>query len=154
GKLLAVEKKQGAIGLCDAATGKEIHLLPDTECCTNSLVFSPDGKILVSTHNDYKVRLWNVATGKELYQLEGDPKFLTTRMAFSPDGTTIATGADYIIRRWATNSGKEIRPLQGQLGPVGAVAVFPQGNRVATGNTPGGIQLWDPTTGRNTGHLQ
>lgn len=67
------------------------------------MVFSPDGKRIVSGGWDNTVRLWDAGTGKPL----GDPLTrhtnYVTSVAFSPDGTRLASSSlDAAVRLWPT----------------------------------------------------
>src|SRR5258708_5043579 len=53
------------------------------------LMFSPDGKELVSVGDDMLIRIWDPATGKELRQIRGHRGGVEC-LAFSPDGKTLA----------------------------------------------------------------
>src|SRR5262249_46047250 len=59
-----------------------------------SVVFSPDGKRLVSGggefHKPGEVKVWNAATGKEAMSLRGHTSTVTS-VAFSPDGKRIVS---------------------------------------------------------------
>jgi WD40 repeat protein len=60
----------------------------------NSISFSPDGKILVSSSKDLTIKLWDI-NGRELTTLQVNVEVLNA--SFSPDGKTIAS---------VTNKGK------------------------------------------------
>lgn len=73
----------------------------------NSLVFSPDGKILTSLEGrPAAIRLWDVAAGKSAGIL--NHRRYACSVAFSPDGKTIATCGDYKINLWDTVSHKKL----------------------------------------------
>ncbi|NEP61611.1 MAG: protein kinase [Symploca sp. SIO2G7] len=66
----------------------------------NAVVFSPDGKTLVSGSKDKTINLWDVSTGELLYQGQAHSDSVLS-LAISPDGQTLASGsADGTIKIW------------------------------------------------------
>ncbi len=55
----------------------------------SDVVFSPDGKLLVTASRDGTARVWDPKTGRLLRTLDSQAPLLGS--AFSPDGRTIAT---------------------------------------------------------------
>src|SRR5436305_10777259 len=54
----------------------------------DAVVFSPDGKLLVSSGAyDHRLHLWQAATGKHAHDLPG--LWLTSSPNFSPDGKSV-----------------------------------------------------------------
>ena len=73
----------------------------DLPANATSIVFSPDGKILVSGSYDATIRLWDIATGEQLHTLEGHTYSITS-VAVSPNGSIIASGSfDGTVLLWA-----------------------------------------------------
>ena len=72
----------------------------DLPANATSIVFSPDGRVLVSGSYDRTIRLWNIATGEQLGTLDGHTYSITS-VAVSPDGSTIASGSfDGTVLLW------------------------------------------------------
>ncbi len=67
---------------------------------STSVVFSPDGKTVVTGCADRTARLWDTATGERVGRsLEHQRR--SQAVAFSPDGRSILTGcADGMARLW------------------------------------------------------
>jgi uncharacterized delta-60 repeat protein len=148
GKTLATRSRfNNTIRLWDVKTGKELqrlkhdNLVPPFSLLINSMVFSPDGKILATGSDDNTSRLWDVQTGKQSQRLQhGDP---VEAMAFSPDGTTLATVSGHVVRLWNVLKAKELKRIDN----AGDLAFSPDGKILAT--VSGDIvRLWNVQTGK------
>jgi hypothetical protein len=64
------------------------------------LVFSPDGKFVLTASLDRTARLWDAATGKSLLTIFGNDSAIRTA-ALSQDGTRLATLSAAGIQMWA-----------------------------------------------------
>lgn len=64
------------------------------------MVFSPDGKRLVSGSVDETVKIWDVASGQETLTLN-EHKNKVCSVAFSPDGKQLVSGSlDNTVKLW------------------------------------------------------
>ena len=92
----------GSVQLWNAQTGKNLALLdahPDSGWA-NMVVWSPGGRMLLSTRRDGTVQLWDARGGKELIALQGHTSEVWGA-AWSPDGLRLASGSrDTTIRLW------------------------------------------------------
>ena len=118
------------------------------------VVFSPDGRTLVSSSRDNTIRLWDVESGVQKTLLTGHTDWIRS-VAFSPDGNTLASGSvDNTIRLWNIASGKTKDVLTGHTSDVESVAFSPDGSTLASSGTT--IRLWDLASGKQkavlTGH--
>lgn len=88
------------VHLVNPQTGKTVRTLSGAhELELNSVTFSPDGSLVVSTSADSSVAIWETRTGQLLTTLtHNNANFVT----FSPDGTLLATaGSDNTVRIWS-----------------------------------------------------
>jgi WD40 repeat protein len=175
GKILAYfPRKDGAIVLLDAATGKELRALKGhkitfgTDFVVSEPAFTPNSKTLVSAGGDGMIRLWDVRSGKEIRAIADDD---VAGIALSPNGAVMASrarkrvktgpGSNWSywatdIKLWNTQNGKEtsripIRPLKKndgvEYGPW-FLAFSPDGRDLVTTAWDGGLRVWDVATGK------
>ncbi len=158
-----------SILLWDATTGEYLSSLTGHDrALSNSrpyghgggIVFSSDGKTMVSGSTDGTVRLWNMktkkgkATGSLMASLEGHTASVLC-VGLSPDGNIIASGSeDKTTRLWDLRHRKLIATLEGHTNSILRVAFDPYGSALATGCRDGSIHLWDPTTGKHKASLK
>jgi WD40 repeat protein len=142
GKLLAAGSEDGMVRLWEVESGQMKFANPaHPGALVNSVVFSPDGKLLVSTaqpkvfrnSGEVPLRFWDVSTGQEQSRLGGQGGGAVT-MAFSPDGERLATaGDDCIVRLWDLKTAREKWQIAGFRGTPVAVAFSPDGKYLALG---------------------
>ena len=114
----------------------------------DSLVFTADGKTLISGSRDKTIKLWDVATESERATLKGHTAHVKS-VALSPDGKTLASwSGDGTIRLWDLATGTERANIKGQTGYVSNVTFSPDGKMLAAGSGENAIKLWDAATGK------
>jgi WD40 repeat protein len=113
------------------------------------MVFSPDGKLVVSGSHDMTIRVWDSMSGGEtLAPLRGHDDAVLC-VAFSPDGTQIVSGsADLTICLWHSELGMQtLAPLQGHKEPIFSVEFSADGMQVLSACDDGFVRIWDTTSG-------
>ena len=136
------------VHLWDAETGEEIRILTGHPSSVFSVVFSPDGKTIVSGGITGDIRLWGVNTGRHIRTLGRHSAVVS--IAFSPDSKTITSGHWKEIRLWDAETGEEIRTLTGHhTSSVSSVAFSPAGKTIASGGGDGTVMLWELTPVEN-----
>jgi WD40 repeat protein len=137
------------IELCDVVTGQKRQRFLGHHGDVGTVVFSPDGKELVSGASDGTVRLWDVATGLERRRPQGHSGWVTA-LAISNDGKTIASGGlDRLVFLWDASTGMEVKRLEGFSGGVTGVYFAADDKTLASADVDGTVRLWDLGTGAN-----
>src|SRR5262249_19639755 len=92
GKALVTVSRDNSLALWEVATGKERFRFKGNQSLGGPLLFSPDGKLLV-TGGDEVIRLWDALSGKVKRVLLA-PQGSASALAFSPSGKLLAAGYD------------------------------------------------------------
>jgi len=91
GRLFALRDQLGKVTLWDVESGKVLRTL----FSTGKILFSPDGRLLVSEGVDegHTITLWDVARGQVLKTLP-ESGYNVASLAFSPDSKLLAVGGE------------------------------------------------------------
>jgi WD40 repeat protein/transcriptional regulator with XRE-family HTH domain len=149
-------QKPRYIVLWDVNTGQEIRRFVGHPAGLNSVAFSPNGRMAVSSGVKGVVILWDVETGQEIRRFQGpDVPYGAVTAVFSPDGRTILSGfGNGEIILWDVASGKEIRKFAGHTSIVSNVVFSPDGQRAFSGSWDNTAIYWDVTTGSILHHFR
>jgi WD40 repeat protein len=132
----------------DTTTGRGLLAIPAGE---GGVVFTPDGARLIAGGRDLHV--WNTQTGNLIQTLPGDP-YPVTAVALCRDGRRLASASTLFAKGRSEGTlkvrefpgGKQIFHYEGD--PVAAVALNPDGGRVAAVRSDGTVTVWETATGR------
>src|SRR5262249_28295990 len=135
------------IHLCDAITGEEVRTFEGHGARVAAVVFSPDGKRVVSGAGG-GVRVWGGVAGGTRRRVEWAG--FVMGLAFSPDGTAVFVGTgNHGLQRWELTDGQELlaKPLLGRH--VSALALSPDGKTVITWEgVAKSLARWDTRSGK------
>jgi len=130
------------------------------------VVFTPDGRSLVSASDDKQIRVWDIETGRTERTLRGQigagSEGKIFAMALSKDGRWLAAGGfmgsdtEYqdAIRLYDYPTGKLVALLKGHTNVVNALAFSPDSRYLVSGSTDKKAILWDVSKKRRMHTLQ
>jgi dipeptidyl aminopeptidase/acylaminoacyl peptidase len=136
--------------LLDPATLAVRDRLEGHTALVSRVVFSPDGKTLVSSGHDGTVRVWDLATKRQRLLLDQFAEKRIRGLGISPDGKRIFTG-EMLPRgketghAWDAQDGRLLGSLAYFQG-IECLAVSPDGLTLATASRDKTIRLWDLAT--------
>lgn len=160
GKYLATAGADAAARVWDSATGQQVLVLTGHSDASRAgsvhpggvigVLFTPDGKRLVTAGADGTARLWDAGTGQALRVIAGHTDEIY--IALSPNGQRLLTaGYDGWVKVW------DITPRSGTTKPLltidhgqaaRAAAFGPDGTRFAAASQDGAARVWDAASGR------
>jgi len=110
----------------------------------DSLIFSPDGEILISggSTNDAQIKFWRLKTGKAFDSIRAQRSSVVA-LALSPDGETlVSSGIDSGVNLWNWKTGNYDRIFLEHSSNVLSLAITPDSQTLVTGALDG-IRVWD-----------
>jgi WD40 repeat protein len=123
----------------------------------NSLVVSPDGKMLASGA-DFEIALWDLTTGKLLRNIQSQgPKCCA--LGFSADSKQLFGASLYLpvalngappgyIKAWDSATGQELRDFKGHEEAVEAAGISADGKIIVSYARDASIRVWDTASGK------
>ena len=159
GKLVAADGKEG-IRVWEAASSKEVLMLPGQHPSSGRLVFSPDARLLAwAGETDRVPHICDIATGKETQHWDAAKQEKTMLIEFAPDGKSLATASresnpasKWQVSLWSVATGHKLAGFALPKTTPQLLAFSPSGRLLAiSGATTAGppsIRLWETYSGQ------
>jgi len=164
GRMLASSAQDATIRLWDVTRRKALFVLRSEDTTAFPLVFSRDGKWLISGGGTQKtpqqwdspwesptLRIWDTATGKQLRVFKDtEVRGAVRSLALAPDGRTLAVSCEDKLRLWDVHTGKVLRTLPGSRSPYWPIVnlCFSPDGKLLAGGVHNMVGLWDVESGR------
>ena len=121
-----------------------------------SILFTGDGKRLISGSDDCSIRIWNMSSHEQLIQLSGHIRDVASVASV---GNKIVSGSfDRSVRIWDASTGVQLLQMNEHTNTVLSVAcspdrTMPQSEIIASGGSDNSVRLWDMSTGQQVAKL-
>jgi WD40 repeat protein len=162
GRILATGGDDRRILFWDLCSRQVKITLPLDDTAAHSLIFSPDGQILI-TGSYRKIKVWRISSIISqidspnlsniclMHTLMGHTHVVSS-LAISPDAQFLVSGSrDRTIKVWQLATGELIHTLKDHQDEVYTVALSPNGQIIASGSADKTIKLWHLATGQLLG---
>ncbi len=147
GQNLAIGSDDGAVLICDTASGLPLRTLHGHHGRVYAVAYGPGDAVLATGASDCTISLWDPATGDRLHHLK-DCRDWVWPMVFNSDGSLLATGdRSGTVRLWDVATGAVRHLLPFHTSHVWTARFQPEGSLLATGDSGGTVRLWDSATG-------
>jgi WD40 repeat protein len=156
------------VRLYELGTETPGRVVTSHDFAVTSVAFTPDGTAIISGSHDHTVKRTNLATGQTEWQAPGSFEQVNA-VALSKDAALLVTGSSDgryahgvlragarvrgpgAVRLWEARTGCLLRRLGDPAEQIMAVALSPDGRRIASGGGgiggSGIVRLWDTATG-------
>jgi WD40 repeat protein len=125
-----------AVYLWDMGSGQSLAKLRGHGAFVQDVVFSPDGRTLLSGDGSKLIKLWDVAKRKEIATLSGHSGGIRA-LDVSPDGKTLASCSGPSVRLWNLVTRREVARFE-LPASVTSLAFAPDGTALFLGQDRSG----------------
>lgn len=123
----------------------------------HAVVFSPDGRFLLSGQYDGSVRLWETSSGRQRRQFCGPTVRYTNTFfpeintaAFSPDGRQVVAADERgYVRTWDTETGRQRLRFRADEREALSAQFSPAADYILTAGADHVARIWDARSGKH-----
>jgi len=105
------DKQANEIKTWDAQTGNLKHTMTGHGGLIKSIMFSSDGKKIVSASYDMTVRVWDAVEGKQIHKLAGHTDIVYSAAISAKGEWIVSGGKDRVLRVWNAETGDSLPSL-------------------------------------------
>lgn len=119
----------------------------------DEVVYSPDGKTIVSLNENGSIYIWDAITGRCIHTLNSPNDNtldynLCNSVTYSPDGKKIVSALyDTTIRVWDVSTGHCTHILKGHKDEIPSAIFSPDGKKILSVSYDNTLRLWDANSG-------
>jgi WD40 repeat protein/uncharacterized caspase-like protein len=118
------------------------------------LIFTNDGKKLITMGSTIGLVMWDPETGEKLMDLNTEFE-LIQNLSVSADGKYLSGGGFMgALKVWDLETGKMIKKLTGHVGGIYGTAFSPDGKYLASCGMDQTVRIWDFSTGKEIKKLE
>jgi WD40 repeat protein/predicted Ser/Thr protein kinase len=145
------EQEDGTVRLWEVGRPGAASVLRGHKLYVYPVAYSPDGQWIASGSWDNTVRLWDALTAESTCEPLPHPGNVRA-LTFSPDSSWLVSGCrqDESLYIWNIATGRRQNKFKGPGRVVAqAIAVSPDGARIAAADADGGVRILDAATGED-----
>lgn len=148
GAMIATTGDDGSIRLIDFTTRRERVKIPKAHITKAfSVVYTYDGKQLLSCGEDAAIRIWNAQSGAPEGEFAGHTDLVNQIMVSRDGRLVVSASSDGTARVWNLADRSVLQTFNPQGGRVVAVDISPDATLVATTCVDFSVHVWDVATG-------
>ena len=129
----------------DVSEGQLLHRIAQPSWVT-AICFSPDGRTIVTGHDDGKIRFWD-SRGQMLVGEIAAHSAAVSTVSYSSDGQRIASaGEDRVVRTWNATTHKQIDEFVSHTDRVPSLSWSADGSQLSSAGWDTSARVWKSGT--------
>lgn len=107
-----------------------------------AIIFSQDGKQIITGGRDAMLKYWDVPDMKEIRTVKGHTEWIRC-LILSPDGKMLVSASeDHTIKMWNIETGRQVQTIKGHTGGVRGISFSADGRYLASASNDRTVRLW------------